>query len=43
MANKKTFRAKHFKNNKVVEFDGFYSLKQAKYFNPYFTDWKEII
>jgi len=38
---KKKFTAKHIKTEKVVEFE-FYSLKQAKYFNPNFTDWVEI-
>jgi len=43
MTCKKKFTAKHFKTNKVIEFDQFYTMKQAKYFNPYFVDWKEIL
>ena len=42
MANElKRFKATHRTNDKVGYFQ-FYSLKQAKYFNPYFKEWKEI-
>ena len=38
----KQFRAKHNKTGQEVEFDGFVSLKQARFFNPYFVEWEEI-
>ena len=39
---KKRFVARHFKTKEVREFE-FYSLKQAKFFNPHFMDWREVL
>ena len=40
--NMALIKARHIYTDKIVYFDWFVSIKQAKYFNRYFTDWEYI-